>query len=177
MCFDLKNLCWFSASRLISRLVNRVRWTSAPDRNPWYTRPRTDTSWWWDEYCYDEECAYCTARKMNLHTKRYNTNWDVCRCRLPLGLGHGNMCGVEKTHKKHLHISSGDPEGERNVSTGNSPDQKQLHFCNPELGTYRPSSADMFIEVKETLDELVFSSVHTSQTWILLFHHRILNSY
>ncbi|KAF3850864.1 hypothetical protein F7725_012636 [Dissostichus mawsoni] len=28
---------------------------------------------------------------------------------LPLGLGHGNMCGVEATHKKPLHISSGDP--------------------------------------------------------------------
>lgn len=57
----------FSALRLKSRQVKRVQWTSALDRNLWFTRPRTDISWWWDE-CYDEECAswcvtWCSALK------------------------------------------------------------------------------------------------------------------
>lgn len=66
MCFELKCcvcLYWFPASRLKSRQVKRVQWTSALDRNQWYTRPRMDTSWWWDERWYDEECAYCSALK------------------------------------------------------------------------------------------------------------------
>lgn len=71
--------------------------------------------------------------KVNLHSKKGQATWIelFCHCRLPLGPGHGNVCGVEKTHKMPLHISSGDPWGEINMSTGNTPDQKQQHFRNP----------------------------------------------
>lgn len=52
-------------------------------------------------------------------------NQAVCHRRLPLELGHGNTCRAAKAHKVPLHISSGDPQGEINTSTGNTPDQKQ----------------------------------------------------
>lgn len=62
MCFDLKHLsvccCLFTALRLKSRQVKKVRWTLALDMNRWYTKPRMDTSWWWDE-----SRAFCSALK------------------------------------------------------------------------------------------------------------------
>lgn len=55
--------------------------------------------------CYDSVCSLCAT--------------GYCR-RFPLEPGHANMCGVKRTHKKPLHISSGDPRGEITVSTGNT---------------------------------------------------------
>lgn len=47
-----------------------------------------------------------------------------CHYRFPLEPGHANMCGVKRTHKKPLHISSGDPQGEITVSTRNTSSAK-----------------------------------------------------
>lgn len=114
-----------SASSLKSRRVKRARWTSAADRSPRSTRPRTDTSWWWDGCRYDE--VICDAL---LGRKGSYMNQAVCHRRLPLGLGRGNVCGVWKTHEKPLHVSLGDPRGEINASDRNTPGQKHLASLN-----------------------------------------------
>lgn len=108
---------WFPALRLRSRQGERAQLISALDRNRWCTRPRMDTLWWWDGHCCAAHFLPCCESVCLKHvTGFYN--------RFLLEPGHANMCGVEWTHRKLLHFSSGDPRGEITMSTRNTSSAK-----------------------------------------------------